>query len=270
MALEITRPEVLNNLIRFKDNLLEKREGSGSFHSERTKTRVYPVLLNRRTGDMRFAEKITNLESRISAHGKKKGAAEDWKEIRITVEEESNRIRFEATDAEGRPIHPKDLEALSWQIASETIEILNLMGKEVPQTLGSYFPEEYILRDLSKIHLASDQGRIEDLPGWNGHISRIEAEKKLSESPVGTYVLREGDELTMSITFHLEEENHIPLHTYILTVVEKEEKISDYLILHTNKGWTLYHDEPDLQQYQFHSTAHSLMGAMRHTAKTPL
>lgn len=273
MVIEITRREVLNNIIRFKDNLSEKRESGASQRQNRPEARTYPVLVNRRTGDMRFAEKISNLEHRISNHGKKKGVLEDWKEIRIVVEEEASGIHFEVTDIQGRPINPKDLEPLSWRIASETLEVLNKKGKGVPHITGTMLPEEYALQDLSTIHLAPEQGRIEDLPGWHGHISRIEAEKSLTDKPVGTYVLRDGDQITMSITFHLEEENHIPLHTYVLTVVEREKKISDYMIIHTNKGWTFYHDNPDLAdliEYAFHSTVSGLLMSFHHTARTPL
>jgi hypothetical protein len=57
MVNEISRREVLNNLIRFKDNLLEmrgedrqRRQGEEREEGKGGK-RTYKVLLNRRTGD---------------------------------------------------------------------------------------------------------------------------------------------------------------------------------------------------------------------------
>ncbi len=113
---------------------------------------------------------------------------------------------------------------------------------------------------------------MEDLPGWCGFITRVEAEKRLMKSPVGTYLLREGDGITMCFTFHLEEENHAPLHSYVMTLVEEEEKISDLLILQTNRGWSLYRDNPDLQDpvdYSYYSSPRALIESLK-KAKQPI
>ena len=234
-------------------------------------SRTYKALLNRQTGEFRFAEKISTLETRIGGHRIQKGSAEDWKEVWICVEEAEEGIHFEVKDPKNPFLDPKELQPLAWRVASETLEVLNKKGKEVPHITGNLLPEEYALQDLSCIHLTQDSGRIEDLPGWAGPISRIEAERLLENSPVGTFLLRNGDEITICITVALEEENHIVLQSYILTVVENLLKISDYLIVHTNKGWTFYHDNPDLThgKYAFHPSVLGLLSSIPHIAKAP-
>ena len=85
MAVQISRREVFNNIIRFKDNLLERRQdGAAAWAEERS----YPVLLNKRTGDIRFTQKIESIEHKIPRKGKSSGSPADWKEIYREMAEE--------------------------------------------------------------------------------------------------------------------------------------------------------------------------------------
>lgn len=278
MVHEISRREVLNNLIRFKDNLLEmrgeEREKREQQEEEKKRERKYRVLLNRKTGDMRFARKISSLEHHIT---KKKGkeTPEDWKEIHLIVHQRSpgELAHFEVRDAHDKAIKPTDMDPLAWRIASETVDILNAKAKEVKGKEGDQLAEEAALTDLSSIHLAAPKERIEDLAGWMGSVSRIDAEKRLEGRPVGTYILREGDEITVAISFHFGEENLLSIHPYILTAVAAEEKIVDVLILQTNKGWTLYHDDPNLKDsvlYRYFPTPQALLQTLGAMALYPL
>lgn len=267
MVNEISRREVLNNLIRFKDHLLEmggeRRQG----------IRSYKVLLNRRTGDMRFAQKISSLEHHIARKKTQKESPEDWKEVRIIVHQESTpkAAHFEVCDTQSKPLKPSDIDPLAWRIASETLEVLNTRAEQVQSSNQPI--EEAVLHDLSSIHLAAQKERIEELPGWRGSISRIDAERKLMGKPTGTYLLRNGDEITLSISFHFAEENRLSIHPYLLTVVEKEDKIADILLLQTNKGWVLYHDDPNLTDpvlYHYHPSPQGLLHSLGQTARYPL
>ncbi len=287
MTHEISRREVLNNLIHFKDNLLEMRgeegrhQDQGEEREEEKKEgkmgeRTYKVLLNRKTGDMRFAQKISALEHRIARKGTKKESAEDWKEIHIVVQQKSARDvpHFEVRDTHNHSLKlkPSDLDPLAWRIASETLDILNKKAKEVkghPEML----PEEAVLQDLSSIRLSPQKEQIEDLPGWMGSMSRIAAEEKLMRKPVGTYLLREGDEITISMAFHFSEENFLSIHPYVLTVVEKDQKISEFLLLQTDQGWTFYHDDPNLKDreiYRYYPSAQALLRSLNQIAKHPI
>jgi hypothetical protein len=279
MALEISRREVLNNLIRFKESLAEmrgEREGHEEhLPAEKKKERKYKVLMNRKTGDMRFAQKISSFEHHIGRKSGKKEAPEDWKEIQLIVHQQvkSEAAHFEVLDSQNRSLKPSELEPLAWRVASETLDVLNQKAEEVKGQLLDMLPEEAALYDLSSIHISSMKDRINDLPGWLGSISRLDAEQMLDGKPEGTYLLREGDELTIAIAFHFEEENHLHIHPYLVTVIEGEGKISDILFLQTSKGWILYFDNPNLNDrvlYEYFPSAQALLQHIKQTAKRPL
>lgn len=275
MAHEISRREVLNNLIRFKDYLLETRQENRRSPRETKQERRYKVLLNRHAGDIRFAQKVTNLEHHISRKGSRKESPADWKEIYLIVQQNSPReqAHFEIRDSQNHFLKPSDIDPLAWRIASETLEVLNQKAKELKEIQGEMLVEEEVLRDLSSIHIAAQKERIEDLPGWMGSIGRIEAEHRLTGKPVGTYLLREGDEITISIAFHISEENLLSIRPYVLTVVEKDDKISDILLLQTDKGWTLYQDDPDLKDpelYHFLPSPQAMLHALGPIVRHPI
>lgn len=267
MVLEISRREVLNNLIRFKDSLLEKQAKK---HPKGK--RVYKVLLNRKTGDMRFPQKIRALEYHIA---RKKGKGEmpgDWKEIQIIVSQEAEAAHFEVQDAHNHRLEPTDIDPLAWRVTRETLEILNEKAKTV-RGYAEVLPEEEVLKDLSSIHLLTPVDLIEDLPGWMGVISRIEAEKRLKRHGIGTYLFREADRLTLAMAVHLAEENHLGVQPFLLTVVEEEGKISEILLLKTAKGWTFYRDDPNLDHpvlYKYHPSPQALLHEISYLAKHPV
>lgn len=267
MVLEISRREVLNNLIRFKDSLLEKQAKK---HPKGR--RVYKVLLNRKTGDMRFPQKIRALEYTISKRKGREGP-EEWKEIQIIVSQEAEIAHFDVQDAHSHRLEPTDLDPLAWRVTRETLEILNEKAKEVKEFHSELLPEEAVLKDLSSIHLAIPVDQIEDLPGWVGALSRVDAEKRLKGKAIGTYLFREGGYLTFAIAFHLAEENHLSVHPFLLTFVEGREKIAELLLLKTGRGWIYYRDDPNLSNfglYQYHASPQALIHEMGHLIKHPI
>lgn len=269
MRIEISRREVLNNLIRFKDSLLE------SSSSKKSDERMYKVLLNRKTGDMRFPQKIKSLEYQISRKKGKGESAADWKEARIFVSRKNGEgpAQFEIRNAKNQKLEPTEMEPIAWRVIRETVEVLNERAKQVVGYEYGMLPEEAVLNDLSSIHLSIPIEQIEDLPAWMGTIDRESAEKRLEGQAEGTYLIREGDYLTQAIGFHFAEENHIAVHPFVLTVVEEEEKISDILLIKTGKGWTFYQDDPNLNDnilYKFEATPQSLLRQIEGRAKKPV
>lgn len=263
--------EVLNNLTHFRDHLTQSHGEQARVFPERT----YKALLNRKTGALRFTQKITHLEHRMAPKGNKREVIEDWKPILIVVHQKTaaDLARFEVSDSHHHALKPSELETMAWKVASATIDILNTKAKEQRGQNPNMLPEEAILQDLSAIRLPSQKDQIENLVGWMGSLSRIDAEKILTGKPVGTYLLREGDDITVSIAFHLTEENFISIRPYLLTVVEKDEKISDVLLLQTDKGWTLYEDDPNLEDselYHFFDSPQALIHHLNQTARFPL
>jgi hypothetical protein len=277
MDIEISRREVLNNLIRFKDTLLEMRADEEKTRWGELKQiskegdRSYKVLLNRHTGDMRFAQKISSLQKHFPQKRQERG--EDWKEVRIRVISRANdKTRFEVVDDQNHSLTEKGLDPLAWRIAYETVDVLNLKAKETNNVSEDLLPEEWVLKDLTNIHLSSPKNRIEDLPGWRGAIDRIEAEKILHGRPVGSYVLRHGDKTTEIIAFQIGETNRILVHPFLLTLVEGDKKITDLLLLQTSKGWIHYQDDPDLRNpfYKYHLTPESMIQTFHSRARFPV
>lgn len=266
MVIEITRREVLNNLIRLKDNLLEMgpKEKSGG------KERVYRALLNRRTGDMRFAQKISTLEHHFPKNVK--GTPEDWKEVHLIVGQKSKGapVHFELRDGQDKELQPSDLEPLARRIVKETIDVLNVKGKEVHETSPEVLPEESVLRDLSSIHL-STAVHVEDLPGWLGVLSRGQAEAALRGKPPGTYLLREGEPLTQAVAVQLSISNGVTVAPYVLTYAAKEKKISEILLLQVGigNGWAIYNDEPNLKRVRRYPTVQEILRALSNAAVHP-
>lgn len=270
MVLEISRREVLNNLIRFKESLIRMQKGISP-----KEERVYWALLNRKTGDMRFAQKIDSLEHTIGLGGGKKESPGDWKDVKVIVHQQAPRkqVHFQVRDAKDRLLKPSDIEPLAWRIASETLEVLNLKSKEIIGQYTEKLPEEEILSELASLPVSHFQERIEDLPGWMSSLSRLEAEEILEKKLPGTYLFREGDELTLSISFHFAEENLLQIRPYLMTVVESDGKVSDILILRTGRGWTCYQDDPNLNDsslYKYFSSPRDLLQHLNQIAKYPL
>lgn len=254
MEHEFLRREVLNNLIRFKDSLLEKKRKISS-----DQERIYKVLINCKTGEMRFPEKIKSLESRFykqSGHER----ANDWKEAHIVA---NSQFAVEYVD-------PIDIEPFAWGVISETIDVLNAIAqKHLSRELTI---EEIILSELSSLQTSRDSHRIEELPAWAGKIGREEAEKKLEGTIEGTYLLRGADPLTQAMGFHFTESNQMLVEPFLLTVVEGDEKISDILLIQTPKGWTLYHDDPNLNDiilYKYEPSPEAVIRELTEVVKQP-
>lgn len=260
--MKISRSEVLENLIRFREALPEASASEKDF-------RKYKALLNCKTGDMRFAQKISALEKELLQNSKKGASHQDWKEIVIVVHDGSMPA-FEVVDAKNHPLNPKELDPLAWKVASETISILNFRAKEDGFEKGPI--EKAVLRDFSQIHLIAKEDQIEGFPGWMGSLTRLEAEKRLEGKKIGTYLLREGDEITLSCMFHLQEENLTHIRSFLMTVVQEEAKISDILLLKTDQGWSFYHDDPnlhDLKIYRYFPSFEALLDQLRSIAAYP-
>ncbi len=272
MGISISRKEVFDNLVRFKDNVSQMRS---DVSRRKEGDRSYKVLLNCRTGAMRFTQKISALETHMAQQKSKPGPVGEWKEAKIIVHQKhlNEGAYFEICDSHNHQLQKQDLVPTAWHITRETLDALNGRAKEVRGSQGQLLIEEAILNDLSSIHLAAAQELIEGAAGWMGSISRIDAEKMLSKRPVGTYLLREADPLAQAISFHFAEENQLSVRPYLLTVVESDKKIVDILLLQTSRGWLLYHDDPNLkdsQLYHYFSSVQEVLQSIGKVAIIPL
>lgn len=269
MEIHISRREVMNNIIRFKDNLLDFKEEEKNKQKNLEK-RLYRALVNRKTGDIRFISNGLGLDLKNSH---KEQLLEDWQEIQIDVETTAkNQAHFEAKDKHDNALQSNKLEPLAWHILHETLETLNHMAILHTAESSQILPEEAALQDLSDIHLSTMHGTIQEIRGWKGSIDRVGAEIQLKDQPIGTYILRSGDDLTRITATRLADANKMTIEPYICTCVEKNKKISDVLLLHTPQGWTLYRDNPDLfdPEYVYVLSLHGVLMHLHKIAKYPL
>jgi hypothetical protein len=259
MDIQISRREVLNNIIRFKDNLLIQKESS---RQEKGAKRLYRAHLNRQTGDLRFVEKGAHLQRN-----------KEWREVQINVDEDENYLaHFDARDEKNQPLEPSEIEPLAWHIFAETLDTLNLIASQHPLTEPQMLPEEAALEDLSEIHLAAITSKVQETPGWKGEIDRMEAEKKLQHQLPGTYLFRSADAITRVLAKELAHANHMAVQPFLVTIRDTEEKIDEALLLQTNRGWTVYRDNPDLtdSEYLYFTSLQEALKQLEKRAQQPL
>jgi hypothetical protein len=263
MAVRISRREVLNNIIRLKDQLLEQKEEREERKPEILENRWYTAFLNRQTGDIRFNQEIDKFRPR-----------EEWIEIRIQVEVRENKsARFDARNEKNQPFKTGGLAPLARRIVVETLETLNSIAREHPPKTPDILPEEAALEDLSEIHLSEIKDTMEEMPGWCGEIDRIKAEKKLQNQPLGTYLLHGTGPITRIVVLRLSDSNQMTVKACLITIKDIDKKISEQLILQTDLGWTIYRNNPNLKDLKEYTYFNSLPEALRNLelrAKTPL
>jgi len=113
---------------------------------------------------------------------------------------------------------------------------------------------------------------ITSLPGWKGNITHREAEELLISREAGTYLIRNGDPITVTVIENLSDSNKIELDCYILTIVEENQKIEDIMIVKIQNKWILYHDEPNLidNSYERFNSIKDILQLLKNKAKYPL
>ena len=271
MPIEIHRHEVLNNIIRFRNSLLETRKQKKEIPPSQ---REYTALVNRHTGDIRFALNLQDLKKQVLKTKKEDFA--DWQEIHFLVEEKGERIAFNVSDEKGTALIPSALDPIALRILFETLDTLNQLAAlyHLPKTL-EVLPEDAALQDLSKIHLSELSDSIEILetsPGWAGKISRLAAEKKLREKTIGSYLLRDPLDIERAAIERASETNHVPIECCVLTFVAEDKKISEFLCLHTKYGWALCRDVSNLDSpmYQYYPTLQALLYSVRDKVKSSI
>ncbi len=254
MGFNITRREVFNNLIRFKDSLLEKPELENGSHSH---IRGYPALLNLHTGDIRFAQRIGGPERLLSPGAM--GSDGDWEEISLICEDEEECAHFRIAGPRGSSLNPANLDPVVVRILFEMLDILNELASQY------HGDENAVLQHLSEIHISPVSASIESMRGWSGKLSRIEAESALLDHLPGSYMFREGEAWTGPVARAFSEANKMTVTLYVLTFVEEEGKIAERLLIQTEWGWTLARDESDLSSplYQHHPNLDALLYSIR-------
>ncbi len=200
---------------------------SRSHGKNRGSQREYRVLLNCKTGEMNFQKSIRDLEHSLSSM--KASDALRLMDVRlIVIDREDGPSTFVLRDDQDRILESPDDQG----VVKKTLEMLN------------------------------SQEEITDLPGWVGSLSIDEAEKKLEGAPVGTYLIRSGDEVSYMVDEM--EEKYGKIVSYSLLFASEEERVSEKLILHVSWGWIVQEDEPNLRSpsYTVFPTAKKLLESL--------
>jgi hypothetical protein len=250
MNIQISRREVLNNLIRFKNNLLDQEE---KIDVPVQGKRSYAILVNRRTGELRFEAPKKKAGSKLRSS--------DWEECRILVESREEEVHFRLTDMKGSSVEPKHLESLAVAILFETLDVLNYLASLYhpdPQEL----PENTVLEHLSDLHISVVAEPIESTPGWRGALSRVEAEKILSGAAPGTYLLRDGGKIVDGVAEQLGQSNETTVKLYVLAFVDAQGEVAEHLLVQTEWGWTVKRDESNLSRYEYHAGLPALIRSL--------
>lgn len=256
----IIRREVLNNLIQFKNNL---EIGGGSFSKQRNQEkRIYLTLINVATGDLRFAQNISTLDSQFPRTPVEGTSYDHWKQVRLIVQDKNGRVSFQVCDINEQPLNPSELKTpIAREVLAETMDFLNTAAKVRRVAVGEgLLPEQFILFDIQE---RASQGDLKNLEQWVGKLNRIEAEEQLSGQKIGAYLIRELDDFSLFAFKDIQKSNQgfSVMEAYVLTRVEREEKISDILLIKTDRGWTFFQDNIDLSSpiYRYYPSIQTLL-----------
>jgi hypothetical protein len=226
------------------------------------------ALVNRHTGDVRFAQKIEEFQ-RYLPQPKDQGSISDWQEVHLVVEDEGQTVHFRLTDAKGARLPAQELDPLAMRILFETLDVLNRLAA-LCQTVSASLPESEVVQDLSDIHIARVGESITTVPGWAGHLSRLDAERKLEDKTRGAYLLREAEDWESDIAIQIGNANQTSVTVYVLTFVQEGDRIAEKLLLETERGWAVCKDESDLSLYAFYPNLPSLLKSMEEELEKPI
>lgn len=124
-------------------------------------------------------------------------------------------------------------------------------------------------KTLGKLNAELQRREIEKLPGWKGHITAIQAEKKLQGQKIGTYLIRSFSDVPNMIE-GMKQEYDCEILSYCVVTVVDEKKFSEILILNVPWGWLIFQDEPNLRAYKVFPNPKKLLDSLEILTRYPL
>lgn len=260
MKVTVKDDVVRKNIELFK-KLIETREQKERKQSlENLKT--YAAFVHRVTGKISFTDLA---EEGVKLKDKQ------WKPIRLRVRmsnAQSHKAEFEVIEegAEENLFKYKDLEPLARQVMSETIKVLNSISGHLKNRLDV----EGVLGELSHVNIESSLAHSKgDIIHQTWHeIDRAGAERLLKKEAPGTFFFRK-DEYATVLEEQLSSRFRMPIRCWTLTYIDAHLKVSDRTIVHKNKRWLLYHDDPSLEGSSF-TAVEELLHSLKDELRSPL
>jgi hypothetical protein len=230
MTFQIKNVSTWHNLNRLRDHFLKTPQD----------TQGISLLINAESGEMNIRESLLELELRVQAPSR---PTLHYHHATLLIEKKKGiSFRLEAMEP---------LKGMAAAVIKETMDVLNHVG----ENSSFVSPKDVLLEVFRSVKMEVPEqcatGRLNGKPGWMGSINREQAEKLLDKAPPGTYLLREGDEYTKKIEYTLAHETNETLHCYLLTLAEKDYKISEKTLVQKGDSWAIYNDDLLLVDYVF-------------------
>jgi hypothetical protein len=227
--------ETVSDNIRSFLTLLRKEEAKREKKGAVLMESIYKAFLNRKSGKIVFLESHKE-QTDLSGH--------DWKPICIVYSfdplvESFHAIAYES-DHQEEGFALTDLAPSAVTAIKGTIHILNKLSSLVK---GPGSDAVTKIKAICKLQI--DVGSVEEgknivVAAWHT-LDRIGAEKLLKNMPVGTYFFRE-DGFAKILSQQLTEELGKEVCCITLTVLELNQKVADYTLVHIDHLWRLYDD----------------------------
>lgn len=255
MKIAIFDPHVRHNVLLFKHLVQRAAEKRKRFVQLANKT--YVTFVNRHTGDFRFLD----LE-------KESLSQKEWRQLIIELHPEKGEGAFDIVV----PDNPycfdcNDLDKPAYLVLSRTMCILNEIcydprrGDNPLWVLGQINQLEVEISD-------EEEGESQCLEKAFFPIFRIQAEKRLFNVPVGTYLFRK-DEYAMLLEEGLNQNFNVPIRCFTLTYHYWDGIIVEKTVIEKDTRWLFYEDDPTLSNH-CHPTLKKLLNSLNEDLTRPL
>jgi hypothetical protein len=228
---DVTVSENIRSFLELIRRAEAKREKKGAALIEKN----YRAYLNRKTGTLIFADAYKD-QSNFLSH--------DWKLISIDyaydpITESFHAIAYESENT-GEAFALSGLSPVAIKAIKGTIHTLNKLSSLVKGGGSDLITK---IKALCKLQI--DVGSIDEeksilVAAWHS-LDRLGAEKILHGKPVGTFLFRE-DYFAKLLAGQLSDEMGKDVKCITLTVLEHDQKVSDFTLVHIDHLWRWYDD----------------------------
>ena len=236
MKLKVENDVIANNIALFKYIIARSLEHNQVVHQPHSQE--YQAFIHRNTGEIRFT--LMDLQDRAI-----------WCPVSFTLYQLDSDKKMHC-QVRTDPIQGDShiLSAQSTRMLEQTVKTILLMVQMLPAIqnfshLIKAFTDVLIEIDPSDGFLHSDL-----LHYASYNIDRYEVESLLSEHPVGSYCCRKDPFATL-LEEQIQEFHQSPIVCITLSYVTIQKGVGEITLVHTNKGWLAYNDDPNLEEPRY-------------------
>jgi hypothetical protein len=190
----------------------------------------YPAFLHRTTGHLYFIE---------AYRGQEEFDPSEYKMLILDYSYDPDTAGLEAIvyeiDGKERAFELQELSSAALYAIQETIHWINKLSSLLNGTSSNIITK---IQDLCKLQIDESQQKNVLTSAWHS-VDRLGAESLLKGSPIGTYLLRE-DSFAKLLGERLTEELETAVKCITLSILESENKISEFTLVHVDHAWRCY------------------------------